>query len=59
MKVFAFSLITNKCETEYETQDTTNHADIVTIGLQRQDLISKFVTELVSKMDEDISEKLL
>lgn len=55
MKVFAFSLITNKCETEYETHEETNHADVVTIGLRRQDLITRFVTEMVEKMDESIS----
>lgn len=52
MKVFAFSLITNKCETEYETHEETNHEDVVTIGLRRQDLITKFVTEMVAEMNE-------
>lgn len=56
MKVFAFSLVTNKCETEYETLGETNHADIVTIGFTRQDLITEFVTSMVDKMSEDILE---
>jgi purine nucleoside phosphorylase len=54
MKVFAFSLITNKCETEYETHGDTDHADVMTIGLKRQDFITKFVTEMVQKMSESI-----
>lgn len=52
MKVFAFSLITNKCETEYDTHGETNHTDIVTIGLRRQGLVMKFVTEMVKKISE-------
>lgn len=52
MKVFAFSLITNKCETEYDTHGETNHEDVVNIGLRRQGLITKFVTEMVVKMNE-------
>lgn len=54
MKVFAFSLITNKCETDYESQGDANHADIVTVGLQRQHLITQFVAEMVQKMSESI-----
>lgn len=55
MKVFAFSLITNKCETEYESHGETNHEDVVTIGLRRQDLITRFVTEMVTAMNEKAS----
>ena len=54
MKVFAFSLITNKCQTEYETHEETNHEDVVTVGLRRQDLIMKFVAEMVEKINESI-----
>lgn len=55
MKVFAFSLITNKCETEYEAEGETNHEDVVTIGLRRQDLVTRFVSEMVTAMDEKAS----
>lgn len=54
MKVFAFSLITNRCETEYDTHEETNHEDVVNIGLRRQDLITRFVTEMVEKMSKNI-----
>lgn len=52
MKVFAFSLITNKCDTEYDTHEEANHEDIATIGMRRQDLILRFVAEMVEKMNE-------
>lgn len=55
MKVFAFSLITNKCETEYESHEETNHADVTLVGLRRQGLITRFVTELVAAMDGSIA----
>lgn len=55
MKVFAFSLITNKCETEYETHGETSHEDVVTIGLRRQDLVTRFVSEMVVAMHEKAS----
>jgi len=56
MKVFAFSLITNKCETEYDTHGATNHEDVVTIGLNRQDSITRFVTDMVEKINNNILE---
>jgi len=52
LKVFAFSLITNKCETEYESHGETNHADVVTIGMKRQKLLTDFVTQMVEKINE-------
>jgi hypothetical protein len=54
MKVFGFSLITNKCETEYETETDANHDDVMTIGAKRQDLLTRFVTEMVYKINESI-----
>ena len=50
LKVFAFSLITNKCETKYEDEDEANHEDIVSIGLRRQVKITKFVTRMVEEI---------
>lgn len=51
LKVFAFSLITNKCETEYEGCDEVNHDDVVLIGQRRQEKITKFVTRMVEEMN--------
>ena len=55
LKVFAFSLITNKCETEYEACEEVNHEDVVLIGLRRQSKITKFVTRMVEKINELIN----
>lgn len=52
LKVFAFSLITNKCETEYEGEDEVNHEDVVSIGQRGQVKITKFVTRMVEKINE-------
>lgn len=54
MKVFGFSLITNKCETEYDTGTDTNHDDVMTIGIKRQDLLTQFVTKMVGKINASI-----
>lgn len=56
MKAFAFSLITNKCEIEYESNEEANHDSIVEIGLKKQASIANFVTELVKKIDETMIE---
>lgn len=56
MKAFAFSLITNKCEIEYESNEEANHDSIVEIGLKKQESIANFVTELVKKIDETMTD---
>jgi purine nucleoside phosphorylase len=55
MKVFAFYLITNMCYTEYETIEEANHDDVVTIGLRRQEKITKFVTRIVEEINHIIN----
>lgn len=52
LKVFAFSLITNKCETEYEECNEVDHEDVVSIGQKVQVQITKFVTSMVEKINE-------
>jgi purine-nucleoside phosphorylase len=47
MIVFAFSLITNMCITNYETYDKPNHEEVMDVGKMRQDLLKVFVKELV------------
>lgn len=51
MKVFAFSLITNMCYTEYETNEEANHDEVVTIGQKSQEKITKFVTKMVEEIN--------
>jgi purine-nucleoside phosphorylase len=52
LKVFAFSLITNKCETDYEGTEDVNHEDVTSIGLRNQAKITKFVLRMVEKINE-------
>lgn len=52
MKVFAFSLITNKCVTEYDTLEAANHEEVMSIGSQRQEVMLDFVTQMILKIHE-------
>jgi purine-nucleoside phosphorylase len=51
MKVFAFSLITNKCETDYDSHEDVLHDDVMLIGKSRQAKITQFVTRMVEEID--------
>lgn len=57
MKVFAFSLITNMCYTDYEDNEEANHDEVVNIGLQRQDRITLFVTKVVQEINLELNKK--
>uniref|UniRef100_A0A6A7FLR4 Purine nucleoside phosphorylase n=2 Tax=Hirondellea gigas TaxID=1518452 RepID=A0A6A7FLR4_9CRUS len=50
MKVFAFSLITNKCITDYETDLEPNHAEVIEAANARQKDLKELVKKIVSKM---------
>ncbi|XP_072156148.1 purine nucleoside phosphorylase isoform X2 [Bemisia tabaci] len=47
MKVFAFSLITNKCVMDYESMAEANHEENIDTGLMREGVIKKLVTKVV------------
>jgi len=51
LKVFAFSLVTNKCVTEYETDQSANHAEVIDIANKRQKDLQKLVENMVKKME--------
>ncbi|KAG5680207.1 hypothetical protein PVAND_009732 [Polypedilum vanderplanki] len=51
LKVFAFSLITNKCITEYETEEEANHEEVITTGSKRQNVLTNFVTRMVENIN--------
>lgn len=57
MKVFAFSLITNMCYTEYESTEEANHDEVVTIGLKSQEKITAFVTKMIEEINFLINKK--
>lgn len=46
VKVFAFSLITNKCHTEYENPDEANHAEVMEMGNKKQHVLKELVTRM-------------
>ncbi|XP_070501243.1 purine nucleoside phosphorylase-like [Chironomus tepperi] len=52
LKVFAFSLITNKCITDYDSNGEANHEEVISAGAKRQDVLATFVTRMVEKINE-------
>ena len=54
MKVFAFSLITNECITEYESTKEANHAEVIETANERQNDLNHLVTRMVASMGQDI-----
>lgn len=54
LKVFAFSLITNKCITEYESEASANHEEVIECANARQKDLQELVKQMVVKMSEDL-----
>ncbi|RZC41098.1 PNP UDP 1 domain containing protein, partial [Asbolus verrucosus] len=52
MTVFAFSLITNMCITDYESHDKPNHEEVMDVGKLRQDVLKSFVEIIVNYISE-------
>lgn len=57
MMVFAFSLITNICITDYETHDNPNHDEVIDVGKMREDTLQLFVKNVVQYIDNKILNK--
>lgn len=55
MKVFAFSLITNKCVTDYENQEEANHEEVMATGSNRREILMQFVTRMVCQINDSLS----
>ncbi|KAJ8973587.1 hypothetical protein NQ317_008870 [Molorchus minor] len=55
LTVMAFSLITNKCITAYDSNDNPNHEEVMDVGKMRQDVLKLFVQSIVKyiKQTED------
>ncbi|KAJ6636102.1 Purine nucleoside phosphorylase [Pseudolycoriella hygida] len=49
---FAFSIITNKCVTEYESMEEANHDEVVDVGKRRQSILSVLVCKMVTKIND-------
>lgn len=50
MTVFAFSLITNECITEYDTNKEANHEEVIDTANKRQNDLKFLVTRMVSSI---------
>ena len=54
MTVFAFSLITNECITDYDAQGEANHEEVIETANKRQNDLNLFVTRVVSSMAKEM-----
>lgn len=52
MTVFAFSLITNACVLDYDSEKEANHEEVVETGRQREPMLKNFVSRIVLRMHE-------
>lgn len=52
LTVFAFSLITNLCVTEYEDHGEANHEEVMDVGKARQPLLQEFVSRIVIRLTD-------
>ncbi|GAB1864113.1 Purine nucleoside phosphorylase [Camponotus japonicus] len=50
LTVFAFSLITNQCVTDYENHGEANHEEVMDVGKSRQPLLQEFVSRIVIRL---------
>jgi len=53
MKVFAFSLISNKCIMEYDTDDTIDHTEVIDVANKRKSVVQEFACRIIGAMNED------
>ncbi|XP_017883921.1 purine nucleoside phosphorylase-like isoform X1 [Ceratina calcarata] len=56
LTVFAFSLITNQCVTDYETHEQANHEEVINVGKTRQPLLQEFVYRMVLRLRDMLLE---
>ncbi|XP_050711955.1 purine nucleoside phosphorylase-like isoform X1 [Eriocheir sinensis] len=60
MRVFAFSLITNKCITEYDTEAEANHEEVIEVANKRKTDLQELARRVIIGMsgsDEEANEK--
>lgn len=53
MKAFAFSIITNKGITEYESMEEPGHEEVVEVGKKRQSVLAELVCRLITRIQLD------
>lgn len=47
---FAFSIITNKCVTEYECMEEPGHEEVVEVGKKRQHILAELVRRMILRI---------
>ena len=52
MRVFAFSLITNKCIMEWDTDDEANHEEVIAVANARKHQLQELVARMAVRMSE-------
>jgi purine-nucleoside phosphorylase len=50
MTVFAFSLITNRCPTTYDSTQIVDHEEAIKVGKSRESMLKEFVSRMVLHM---------
>lgn len=53
LRVFTFSLITNKCTTCYDSQEEANHLEVMEVGSKRGHVLQEFVGRMVDFIDKN------
>jgi purine-nucleoside phosphorylase len=56
LTVFAFSIITNKCSTDYETHSEPSHDEVVDVGKLKQKVLSELVCRMVKHISTVVVE---
>ncbi|XP_047360809.1 purine nucleoside phosphorylase isoform X1 [Vespa velutina] len=59
LTVFAFSLITNLCSTDYDDHSEINHEQVIDVGKTRQPILHEFISKIVMRIKDmiDIDKK--
>ncbi|KAF2884803.1 hypothetical protein ILUMI_21364 [Ignelater luminosus] len=57
MTVLAFSLITDMCITDYETDDDVNHEEVLSVGKKSEKVLKPFVTRIVDSIANQLQSK--
>lgn len=57
MSVLAFSLITDMCITDYESDDDVKHEEVLSVGKKSEKVLKAFVTSIVGELAIDIQKQ--
>lgn len=57
LTVFGFSLITNKCITDYDDHGEANHEEVVDVGSNMEPIIQEFVSRIVLRIKDIVDDE--